>query len=96
MNLADELDLLDDGDVLSKEYKQLEIGKLLGVESQTCNEITNKGWNMVDIEMEGKKLMQSKQIFKTFPDKIDYLICPDNPTFNEYNDVQVNFFYQSL
>ena len=56
MNLTYELDLCDDGNVLLKRDRFLDIGKLLGVESQTCNEIPNKGWNMADSEMEGRKL----------------------------------------
>ena len=85
MNLEDELDLCDDGNVLSNKYKFLEIGKLLGVQDQTCNELPNKDCNMVDSEMEVRKLMQSKQIFKSFSGKIAYLICPDNLTFHEHN-----------
>ena len=49
MSLTDELDLCDYGNVLSNKYKFLEIGKFLGVEYQTCNEITNKDWNMAGI-----------------------------------------------
>ena len=48
----------------------LEIDKLLGVESQYCNEIPNKGWNMADCEMERRKLMQAKQILKAFHKKL--------------------------
>ena len=40
--------------------------------------------------------MRSKQIFKEFPEKIAYLIYPDNPTFHEHNDVQGTKVYQSL
>ena len=43
---------------------------------------------MVNSKMEGRQLMQAKQIFKAFSDKITYLICPDNPIFHEDNDVQ--------
>ena len=60
MNLIDELYLCDDGNILSNKYKLLEIGKLLGFEAQTCNEISNKGWNVADSEMEGRKLIRSK------------------------------------
>ena len=74
----------------------LDIGKLIGVEAQTCNEIPNKCLNMADSEMEGRKLMQSKQIFKEFSDKIAYLICPDNPTFHKHYDVRGTKVYQSL
>ena len=74
----------------------LEIGKLLGVEAQNCNGVPNKGWNMADSEMEGRKLMWAKQIFKSFSDKISYLICPENPSFHEHNDVQGTKFFESL
>ena len=47
-----------------------------------------------DIEMEVRKLMGSKKIFKAFLDKIAYLICTDNPTFHERNDVQGTKVYQ--
>ena len=40
--------------------------------------------------------MQSKQIWRVFSDKIDYLIWPDNPTFPENNDVKGIKFFQSL
>ena len=43
MNLADELDLRDDGNILSNKDKLLIIGKFLGVEAKNCNEIPNKG-----------------------------------------------------
>ena len=49
MILTDELYLCDDGNVLPNKDKFIEIGKLCGVESQTCNTIPNKGWNMVDM-----------------------------------------------
>ena len=76
MILTDELDLCDDGNILSKKEKLLKIGKFIGVEAKTCDEIKNNGCNMADMDMEGGKLMQTKQIFKAFPDKISYLICP--------------------
>ena len=79
-----------------KEDKLLEIGKLLGVEAKTCNSIPNKCWNTEDSGMEGRKIMLSKQIFKSFSDHIVYLICPDNPNFHEHNDVQGRRVYQSL
>ena len=43
MNLRDELDLCDDGNVLPNKDKLLEIDKLLQVETKTCNEMPNKG-----------------------------------------------------
>ena len=64
MNLTDELDLCDDGHVLSNKDRLHEIDKLLGVEAKTCNEIPNKGWNIVDSETKGRKFMRTKQIFK--------------------------------
>ena len=73
MNLTYELDLCDDENVLSNKDKLLEIGKLLGFESQTCNEIPNKSWNVAGSEMKGRKIMRAKPIFKSFPDKIAYL-----------------------
>ena len=77
-----------------KKYELLEIGKLLGVEAQTCNKILNKFWNVASSKMEGGKLMRDKQIFKAFSDKITYLIYQDNPTFHEHNDVQRTKVYQ--
>ena len=47
-------------------------------------------------EIEGLTLMRVKNIFKSFLDKIAYLICPDKPTFHEYNDVQGTKVYNSL
>ena len=88
--------LCNDGNVLSNKEKLLEIGILLGVEAQICNEIPNKGWDMADSEMEGRKMMWAKQIFKVFSYKTTYLICPDKSTFHKHNDVQVTKVYQSL
>ena len=48
MSLTDELDLCDDGNITSNKDKLLKLGKLLGVESKTCNDILNQGWNMAD------------------------------------------------
>ena len=48
MNLTDEFDLCYYLNVLSNKDKLLKIGKLLGIEAKTCNEIPNKSWNMVD------------------------------------------------
>ena len=91
-----ELYLCDNGNVLSNKDKLLEIGKLLGVEAKTCNEIPNKGWNISESEMEGRKLVPDMQIFKLFSDKIAYIICPDNPKFHKHNDVQGTKVYQPL
>ena len=55
---------------LSNKDKLIEIGKLLGVESQTCNDIPNKGRNVADSKMEGRKLMQYNHIFKAFSGKL--------------------------
>ena len=96
MSLIDELYLCDDGDILSNKDNLLGIGKLLGVEAKTCNEIPNNGWNMEDIKIEGRQLMRSKHICKAFSDKIAYLIYPDDPTFHKDGDVQVTKVYQSL
>ena len=48
ITLTDELDLCDDGNITSNKDKLLKIGKLLGVESKTCNDILNQGWNMAN------------------------------------------------
>ena len=42
------------------------------------------------------QIMTAKQIFKAFQEKITYLICPDNPTFHKYINVQRTEVYQSL
>ena len=42
MNLADEFDLCDDGNISSNK------NKLLRVEAKTCNETPSKVWNMAD------------------------------------------------
>ena len=96
MTLTDELDLCDDGYILTNKEKLLKIGKLLGVESKTCNEISNNVWNVADSQMEGRQLMRDKHIFKAFTDKIAYLIFPDKPTFNKDDDLQGTKVYQSL
>ena len=96
MSLTDELDLCDDGNILSNKEKLLKVGKLLGVDSNTCNEIPNNNWNTEDSKMEGRQLMRAKQIFKAFSDKIACLICPNKLTFHKDNDVKVTKVYQPL
>ena len=81
INLTYELYLCDGGNVLSNKYKFLEIGKLLGVKAQTCNETPNKYLNMEDIEMAGRKLMRENQIIIEFSKKIAYLIYPYTQLF---------------
>ena len=58
--------LCDYVNVLSKKENLLKVGKLLGVESKSCDEISNNGWNMADMYKEERKLVKAKQIFKTF------------------------------
>ena len=94
MRLTDELVLRDDGNILSNKYKLLKIGKFLGVKANILDEITNNGWNVADMEMEREKLIRAKQIFKKISDKIAYLICSENPTFHEQNDVQGTKVFQ--
>ena len=96
MNLKEEWDLCNDGNLLSNKEKLLKIGEFLGVESKTCNEIPNKGWNIADREMEGRKPMRAKNIFKAFSEKIAYLICPDKPKFHEHNYVQGTKVYHQF
>ena len=71
MSLTDELYLCYYGNILSKQEKLLKIGRLIGVEAKTCNDILNNGWNMVDSKMGGRQIMRAKKIFKSFSDKID-------------------------
>ena len=70
MNLADELDLCYDENILSNKYKLLKVLKLIGAEAKTWDEIPNKYWAMADREMEGRKVMRAKQIFKLFPERL--------------------------
>ena len=70
MNLTYQLDLCGNGKNLSNKDKLIKTDKLLGFKSKNCNEISNKYLNMADREMEGRKLMRAKQIFKAFSDKI--------------------------
>ena len=42
MDLTYELDFFDYGDILSNKDKLIKIGKILGVEAKTCNDISNK------------------------------------------------------
>ena len=86
----------EDVNILSNKDNLLVVGKLLGVESKTCDWIPNNGYNMEDIETEGGKLMWSKQILKSFSDIISYLICPEHPTFHQRGDAQGINVYQSL
>ena len=90
------MDLCDVWNILSNKEKLLKFGDFLGVEAKTCDDIPNNGFNMADMDMEGRKLMRSKQIFKAFSDKNSYLICSENPTSREHNDVQGTKFFQSL
>ena len=51
---------------------------------------------MANMETDGRKLLQYKQIFKAFSEKIAYLICPKHPTFNLQDNVPGTKVYQSL
>ena len=51
MSLTDELDLCDDGNILSNKEKLLKISNSLVVEAKTCNKIPNNGWNMENIKI---------------------------------------------
>ena len=66
MSLSYELYLCDDGNILSKKDNSLKIGEFFWVEAKNCDEIPNNGWNMADMEIEGRKLMGSRKIFKEF------------------------------
>ena len=90
------MDLCDDGNILFFKKKLLKIGNFIRVEAKTCDDITKDDCNRVDMKMEGGKLMQFKRILKSFPKPIDYLICPENPTFHEQNNVQGKKSFQSL
>ena len=94
--LTDELELFDDRNIWSKKDNLLKIGKLLGVEDKTGDEIPNNGWNMANMETDGRKLLQYKQIFKAFSEQITYLICPEHPTLNQRYYVWGTKVYQSL
>ena len=52
MSLIDELNLCDDGNILSNKEKLLKIGNFLGVEAKTFDEIPNNSCNISDMEME--------------------------------------------
>ena len=56
LSLTDELKLYDDVNGLSKKGNLLKIGKLLSVSSRTYDEIPNNGWNMSEMEIEGRML----------------------------------------
>ena len=64
MSLIDELKKCDYGNILSNKENLLKVGELIGVESKTYDQIPNNGWNMSDMETEGRKLVRDKQIFK--------------------------------
>ena len=51
---------------------------------------------MIDIEMEGRKNIKPKQIFRELSEKNDSPIYLDNPNFHEHNYVQGTNIYQSL
>ena len=48
------------------------------------------------MDTKGRKLLQDNHIFKTFSDKISYLICPEHPIFQQLHDKQGMNVYQSL
>ena len=83
LRLKYELYLCDDGNIWSNKENLLKIGKLIGDEAKTCDEIPNNGCNIADMEIEGRKLLRDKQIFKSFSEEITYLLCPEYPTFHK-------------
>ena len=50
-SLTYELKLCDDVIFLSNKENLIKVGKLLGVELKTCDEIPNNGWNMEDMDI---------------------------------------------
>ena len=44
--------------------------------------VMSNGWNMADMETEGRKLC----VTSIFSDKISYLICSEHPTFHQQDD----------
>ena len=83
MSLTDEFYLCGYGNILYNKENLLKIGKLIGDEAKTCDEIPNNGCNIADMEIEGRKLLRDKQIFKSFSEEITYLLCPEYPTFHK-------------
>ena len=95
-SLIDELKFCYDVNDLSNKENLLKVGKLLCVESKTCDEIPNNVFNMADMKTEEIKLIQAKYIFKAFSDKIACLVCSEHPTFHQHNYAQKMNVYQSL
>ena len=42
-------------------------------------------WKMGAIELEGRRIIQARQISIAISDEIAFLICPENPTFHLQN-----------
>ena len=70
MNVIDSLDLCGNISILLNKDNLIKTGNLLGFEVKTCNQIPNKGGNVMDREIKGGKPMRAKQIFKYFHKKI--------------------------
>ena len=74
--------LCGDGKHLSNKERLIKIRNFLEVEVNACAEIPKCGWNMDNLETEGRSLPQENQIFRVIYGKIGFLICTENPTFH--------------
>ena len=95
LSLIYEIKLCDAVNCFDKE-NSLTIGKILGVESKTCDDIRNNGWNMADLGTEQRKLIQANHTFKQTSNKIAYLNYPEHPTFHKWDDAKGMNIYQSM
>ena len=62
--LIDNSTLCDDGKHLSNKDNLIKIRKFLGFEFNTCDDIPKSGWNMKNLETEGRSLLPSNKILR--------------------------------
>ena len=72
----------DNGKKIPDKESSIRICNFLGIEENAYSETPKSVWNMENSETEGRNLMRVKQIFRVISDKIDFLVCPENPNFH--------------
>ena len=77
--------------VLSNKENLLKVGKLLGVEYKTCDDVPNNCCIMADMKKSGRKSMRAR-----ISNKIYYLICLYHPNYHQQDDAKVMNLYQSM
>ena len=70
---------------LSNKEKLIKSSNILGVESNAYDDIQKSGCKMDVLDLEGRSIIRSRQIFRAISDEIALIVFPENPTFHLQN-----------